>query len=141
VLNQFDVEEMVSKRVCYYFMPHGVGHLLGLDVHDVGGYLSFTPERSNELGLKSLRSARYLSVNTVMTIEPGVYFIPFLLEKAFKDAKIAKYFNESKIKEYYDVGGVRIEDNIVVTADGCENLTQGLPRTVEEIEKVMAGTS
>ena len=141
VLNQFDVEEMVSKRVCYYFMPHGVGHLLGLDVHDVGGYLSFTPERSNELGLKSLRSARYLSVNTVMTIEPGVYFIPFLLEKAFKDAKIAKYFNESKIKEYYDVGGVRIEDNIVVTTDGCENLTQGLPRTVEEIEKVMAGTS
>jgi Xaa-Pro aminopeptidase len=72
-----------------------------------------------------------------MTIEPGVYFIPFLLEKAFKDQEIAKYFNQSKIKEYYDFGGVRIEDNIVVTADGCENLTQGLPRTVEEIENAM----
>ena len=132
-----DVQEMLDARVCYYFMPHGLGHLMGLDVHDVGGYLSFTPPRSTELGLSSLRSARVLAKNTVMTVEPGIYFNKYLLEKAFKEEKVSKYFVEDKVREYFDFGGVRIEDDVYVTETGCVNMTAKLPRTVEEIEAAM----
>ena len=132
-----EVDEMVKARVCYYFMPHGLGHLMGLDVHDVGGYLSYTPPRSKELGLSSLRSARILTKNTVMTVEPGIYFNQYLLEKGFKDEKVSKYFVQDKVKEYYDFGGVRIEDDIYVTENGCVNMTEKMPRTVEEIEAAM----
>ena len=132
-----DVQEMVNNRVCYYFMPHGLGHLMGLDVHDVGGYLSFTPERSKEKGLDCLRTARILEKDMVLSDEPGIYFIPYLLEQGFKDEKVSKYFVQDKIKEYYNFGGVRIEDDILITEDGCVNLTGGLPRTVEEIQNAM----
>ena len=132
-----DVQEMVNNRVCYYFMPHGLGHLMGLDVHDVGGYLSFTPERSKEKGLDCLRTARILEKDMVLSDEPGIYFIPYLLEQGFKDEKVSKYFVQDKIKEYYNFGGVRIEDDILITEDGCVNLTEGLPRTVEEIQNAM----
>ena len=132
-----DVQEMVNNRVCYYFMPHGLGHLMGLDVHDVGGYLSFTPERSKEKGLDCLRTARILEKDMVLSDEPGIYFIPYLLEQGFKDEKVSKYFVQDKIKEYYNFGGVRIEDDILITEDGCVNLTEGLPRTVEEIQNTM----
>ena len=132
------VQDLIDARVAYYFMPHGLGHLMGLEVHDVGGYLSFTPPRIDKPGLSSLRSGRILSVNTVMTVEPGIYFIPYLLENGFKDEKIKDYLNESALKEYYDFGGVRIEDDVIVTADGCINMTADLPRTVEEIEKIMS---
>ena len=132
-----DVQEMLDARVCYYFMPHGLGHLMGLDVHDVGGYLSFTPPRSKELGLSSLRSARVLAKSTVITVEPGIYFNKYLLEKAFGEDKVAKYFVEDKVREYFDFGGVRIEDDVYVTETGCVNMTAKIPRTVEEIEAVM----
>jgi len=132
-----DVKEMLNNRVCYYFMPHGLGHLMGLDVHDVGGYLSFTPERSKEKGLSSLRTARILEKNMILSDEPGIYFIPYLLEKGFNDEKVKKYFVQEEIKKYYEFGGVRIEDDILITDDGCVNLTEGLPRTVEDIEKTM----
>lgn len=140
LLNQgFDLDQMLSDRVGYYFMPHGLGHLMGIEVHDVGGYLSFTPKRLQEPGLSSLRTARYLSVNTVITVEPGIYFIPFLLEKAFSEERLRKYFNVELLKSFYDFGGVRIEDDVVVTVDGCINLTANLPRKVEEIENIMKG--
>ena len=135
----YEVEDMLRDRVAYYFMPHGLGHLMGIDVHDVGGYLSFTPPRSKEVGLSSLRTARYLEKNMILSDEPGIYFIPYLLEKGFSDEKVSKYFVQDKIKEYYDFGGVRIEDDILITDVGCVNLTAGLPRTTEEIEKAMKG--
>ena len=138
LLTNDSIDEMLNKRVCYYFMPHGLGHLIGLDVHDVGGYLSFTPERSKEKGLDCLRTARYLEKNMILSVEPGIYFIKYLLEKGFKDENVGKYFVQDKIKEYYDFGGVRIEDNILITDEGCTNLTEGLPRTTDEIEKAMA---
>ncbi|MCQ2819292.1 MAG: aminopeptidase P family protein [archaeon] len=138
LLGDFDVKEMQDNRVAYYFMPHGLGHFIGLEVHDVGGYLSFTPPRSELPGLSSLRTARTLVKGNVISDEPGIYFIPYLLEKAFKDEKISKYFNAQKIKdEYYDFGGVRIEDDLLILADGVENLSKALPRTVEEIEEAM----
>ena len=67
----------------------------------------------------------------------GIYFIPFLLEKAFVDEKIKDYFNEEKLRTFFDFGGVRIEDDILITEEGCENLSESLPRTIEEIEAIM----
>jgi len=140
VLNQgFSVDEMLEKRVCSYFMPHGLGHLLGLEVHDVGGYLSFTNERICQKGLRSLRTNRNLLANTVVTVEPGCYFVAHLLEQAFADEDLKKYFNSDLIvKEYYGFGGVRIEDVVLVKENDCENLSKNLPRETEEIEKIMA---
>lgn len=133
----YKVEDMVNDRVGFYFMPHGLGHLIGIDTHDAGGYLSFTPERSKEKGLDCLRTARILENNMILSVEPGIYFIPFLLEMGYKDEKVGKYFVQDKLKEYYEFGGVRIEDDVVITEEGCTNLTSGLPRTTDEIEKTM----
>ena len=137
LLNKFKLDDMMKKRIGYYFMPHGLGHLIGLDVHDVGGYLSFTPKRSDVLGLKSLRTARVLEENNVITVEPGIYFIPFLLEKAFLNDSISKYFNIDLLKTYFDFGGVRIEDDVIITKDGYINLSRDLPRKTEEIEALI----
>ena len=132
------VEELQEKRIGYYFMPHGLGHLLGIDVHDVGGYLSFTNPRKTEKGLKSLRTNRVILENMVLTVEPGIYFREFLFEMAAQDEEIKGYFNYDLLKEYYNFGGIRIEDMVVVTETGCENMCTSLPRTTEEIEKAMA---
>ena len=72
-----------------------------------------------------------------LSVEPGIYFIPFLLEMGFKDENVRKYFAQDKLKEYYDFGGVRIEDDVLIDDNGCTNLTSGLPRTTEEIENAM----
>lgn len=74
-----DVDEMQAKRIGFIFMPHGLGHLIGLDVHDVGGYLPGCPERSTLPGLKSLRTSRTMQAGMCITIEPGCYFRDFLL--------------------------------------------------------------
>jgi Xaa-Pro dipeptidase len=136
ILNNLDIEDMLRDRVCYYFMPHGLGHFMGLEVHDVGGYLSFTPNRLTQLGLASLRTARYLAVDNVITVEPGIYFIPFLLDQALKDDNLKKYFN-LKVRDFYNFGGIRIEDDVLITEDGAENLTEALPRNVKDIENIM----
>ncbi|KAI5753188.1 hypothetical protein M8J77_024442 [Diaphorina citri] len=130
------IDELMEHNIGALFQPHGLGHLIGIDVHDVGGYLPHCPPRGTLPGLKSLRTARVLAENMVLTIEPGCYFIPAILEKAFKDEKIAFLFNQDKIREYFNTGGVRIEDVVVVKANGIENLVN-VPRTVEEIEKWM----
>jgi Xaa-Pro dipeptidase len=134
------IENLLEKRVAYYFMPHGLGHLLGLEVHDVGGYLSFTPPRIQQKGLSSLRTARVLEAGNVLTVEPGIYFIPFLLEKAYADDTIKDYFQQDVIKKFMNdgkVSGIRIEDDVLITNLGCKNLTEDLPRTPEEIERLM----
>jgi len=139
ILNEFPLVELLEKRICYYFMPHGLGHFLGLETHDVGGYLSFTPPRSDKLGLKQLRTSRYLATGNVITVEPGIYFIKFLLENALDDINTKKYFNEQELKKYYDFGGIRIEDDVLIIHSGCINLSGNLARTTEDIEKLMSG--
>ena len=138
ILNDgFSIDEMIEDRVYFYFQPHGLGHLIGLDVHDAGGYLSFTNQRSTEPGKRSLRTARIMEEGTVITVEPGCYFIKFHLENAFANEKVSKYFNKTKCIEYYNFGGIRLEDVVVVQKNGCFNLCKELPRTTEEIEAIM----
>ena len=112
-------------------MPHGLGHLVGLDVHEVGGYLPHFPPRSSKWGLKSLRTARNLEENMVLTIEPGLYFVEFLLKEQFDlGFKVSDYVDIDLAFAYREeVAGVRIEDCVLVTKDGIENLTQ-VPRSI-----------
>lgn len=133
-----DIDEMMEKRISALFMPHGLGHMLGIDTHDVGGYLEFNPPRPTERGIKNLRTACIVKEGMYMTIEPGVYFIKALLEPAFQNPEEAKFLNEEKIRSMMDFGGVRLEDDVVITADGMENFTR-CPRKIEDVEAVMAG--
>ena len=133
-----DVEELMAAEVGALFMPHGLGHLLGIDTHDVGGYGPGLPERPAGPGINRLRTARTLEAGMVMTVEPGCYFNAFLLEPALAAPATARFFVADKVRACLDFGGVRIEDNVIITADGSESMTD-VPRTVAEIEAVMAG--
>eukprot|EP00831_Metopus_contortus_P074334 TRINITY_DN678_c0_g1_i1.p1 TRINITY_DN678_c0_g1~~TRINITY_DN678_c0_g1_i1.p1 ORF type:complete len:374 (+),score=63.92 TRINITY_DN678_c0_g1_i1:77-1198(+) len=134
-----DVKEMQENRVSYLFMPHGLGHLLGLDTHDVGGYLKHTPAKIMKPGLKNVRLARNLEKNMIFTVEPGCYFIDFLLKEGAAKLGIPTHFiNFDKIEPFMKMGGVRIEDDVVMTDSGIDIMTP-LPRTVEQIEAFMAG--
>lgn len=136
--SKYTVEEMLEKRVSYYFFPHGLGHFIGLDNHDVGGYLSFTPVRPTEKGMNKLRTSRLLMKNMVLTVEPGIYFNEYLLNQAFNDPNVNKYFvKEEILKNYINIGGIRIEDMVVVKENGCEVLSYNLVRKTEEIEELM----
>ncbi|CAH0562011.1 unnamed protein product [Brassicogethes aeneus] len=133
-----DVTEMLAAGLAATFQPHGLGHFMGLDVHDVGGYLNGQPERCDKPGLKNLRTARILDERMVLTIEPGCYFIDPLLDAALSDEKLSKFLVPEHLKRFRNFGGVRIEDDVVITKEGCVNLTK-VPRTVEEIENWIAG--
>lgn len=130
------VDEMMEARLGAVFMPHGLGHFIGLDVHDVGGYPKGT-ERIDQPGLRNLRTVRVLQERMHITIEPGCYFIPPVLDAALKDPKQTQFLVKEKLDEFRDFGGVRIEDDVLITKDGVDNFTQ-VPRTVEEIESWMA---
>lgn len=126
-------------RLGAVFMPHGLGHFVGIDTHDVGGYLPGHPERSMEAGLKSLRTARVLKPNMVLTVEPGCYFIDHLLDSALRDPKLSPHFRADRLQQFRGFGGVRLEDVIWIPPTGpCINFTV-CPRTISEVEYVMAG--
>jgi Xaa-Pro dipeptidase len=115
----------------------GLGHLLGLNVHDVGG---FHPGHTRETkpGLAYLRLDRKLEPGMVLTVEPGIYFNEAWVEQALKDEKIAKYINADEVRTWYGFGGCRMEDDILITEDGFENLAGEWPTTADEIEAVIA---
>ncbi|CAG9788144.1 unnamed protein product [Diatraea saccharalis] len=131
-----DVEEMIKSGINGILQPHGLGHLLGLDVHDVGGYLPSCPPRPSP-PLARLRTARQLQPGMILTIEPGCYFIPRLLHGAKNNPDQSRFFNWDVMEKYRGFGGVRIEDDVLITETGVENLTF-VPRTVAEIEDFMA---
>ncbi|KAL1547730.1 Xaa-Pro dipeptidase [Salvia divinorum] len=132
-----DVDAMVQERIGAVFIPHGLGHLLGIDTHDPGGYLKGA-ERPKEPGLKSLRTSRELLEGMVITVEPGCYFIDALLLPAMENAQTSKFFNRNEISRFRGFGGVRIESDVYVSCDGCVNMTK-CPRAIKDIEAVMAG--
>lgn len=136
-LLQGNVDDMMKANLAATFQPHGLGHFLGLDVHDVGGYLEGHPARPEPAGLKSLRTARCLQAGMVLTVEPGCYFIDRLMDKALNDPELSKFLVKEELEQYRGFGGVRIEDDIIVTETGVELMTK-VPRTVEEIEATMA---
>ncbi|GJJ77704.1 Xaa-Pro dipeptidase [Entomortierella parvispora] len=133
---EYSIEELLSKHIDGYFFPHGLGHMIGLDVHDVGGYPKGV-ERIQAPGLQYLRMRRTLEAGFVVTVEPGVYFVEFILNGAKNDAEIAKYINWEVTERFAKVGGVRIEDCIVITETGIDNLTIA-PKEIAEIEAIMA---
>jgi Xaa-Pro dipeptidase len=133
------VEELVELRLGAVFMPHGLGHFIGIDTHDVGGYLPGHPERSTLPGLKSLRTSRILQPNMVLTVEPGCYFIDHLLDGAVQNRLLSLHLRADRLQEYRGYGGVRLEDVIWIPPEGeCVNFTL-CPRTISEVEFVMAG--
>ena len=138
-----DLETMVQEGVGGLFMPHGLGHAIGLDVHDMEDlgeqYVGYRDglERSTQLGLKSLRLAKELEAGNVLTVEPGCYFIPELIRKYRSEGIFTQYVNYAGLEEYLNFGGIRIEDNVVVTHNGFEVLGDPIPKTVAEVEKIM----
>ncbi|CCW62082.1 unnamed protein product [Phytomonas sp. EM1] len=133
-----DVDELMEKEVMQYFQPHGLGHLIGLDVHDVGSYLEDCPPRPTRKDSSRLRTARVLEAGVYITVEPGCYFNQALMEKLLSDETLKFFVNEEMLNEYWNFGGVRIESDVLVTEDGAINYTC-VPRTVDEIESTMAG--
>ena len=123
------------------FQPAGLGHFIGLDVHDVGGYLEGHPPRDETgPGLRNLRTARILESNMVLTVEPGCYFIDHLLDAALEDPELSEFLARDRIEEFRGFGGVRIEEVCIVRdGPGLEVISRPLPRTVEEIEAWMRG--
>jgi len=136
-----EVDDLIDMRLGAVFMPHGLGHFIGIDTHDVGGYLEGHPSRVELPGLRSLRTARILREGMTITVEPGCYFIDHLLDEALRpESPLRKHIDKEALAKYRGFGGVRLEDVVCVTTDGCENFTIA-PRTVEEVEAVASGQS
>ena len=131
------IEGMLEADLGAIFMPHGLGHFIGIDTHDVGGYSPGTPARSKRPGERKLRTARQLEEGMVITVEPGCYFIEPLIKAALSDERQKKFLTD-RVNDFRGFGGVRLEDNVWITSDGCENLTL-CPRAVEEVIDVMNG--
>ena len=139
-----DLDEMVATGTAGLFMPHGLGHNMGLDVHDMEDLgedlVGYDPDqkRSSQLGLRSLRMARRLVPGNVITDEPGIYFIPDLIGMWKKEGR--PFVNYAALEEgYLDFGGIRIEDDVLVTADGARRLGGiRLPASPDEVEAAMA---
>uniref|UniRef100_A0A6A7G5N1 Xaa-Pro dipeptidase n=1 Tax=Hirondellea gigas TaxID=1518452 RepID=A0A6A7G5N1_9CRUS len=137
ILHNGTIEEYIEANLGTVFMPHGLGHFIGLAVHDVGGFTAEHPRRT-EPGICYLRTARVLQAGMLTSVEPGCYFIDDLLDKALADDKQGRFLNASVLRRFRGFGGVRLEDDVLVTPDGIENFTI-CPRTVNDIWAVMNG--
>lgn len=137
-----DIKEAVKQGAHALFFPHGLGHLLGLDVHDLENFgennfgYDNKIKRSSQFGLKSLRYAKALVPGIVITVEPGIYFIPQLIEKWEAEKKFEEFINYQRLNLYKNFGGIRIEDDILVTNNGSRILGKPIPKSIEEIEEV-----
>ena len=139
-----DLDEMVSEGIAGLFMPHGLGHNMGLDVHDMEdlgeNLVGYDPDqtRARQLGLGSLRMARRLRPGHVITDEPGIYFIPALIDKWKAEGTGKGFVNYDKLQSYYDFGGIRLEDDVLVTETGARRLGPSrLPIAPDDVEEAM----
>ena len=145
-LMQGDVDEAVTAGAHAMFLPHGLGHMMGMDVHDMEGlgqiYVGFDDEtRPNleQFGTNCLRMGRKLEEGFVVTDEPGIYFIPQLIDEWKASGHCAEFLNFDKLETYKDFGGIRIEDYVLITKDGCQFLGQKrIPYHPDELEAFMA---
>ncbi len=139
-----DTEEAVQAGAHTLFMPHGLGHMMGLDVHDMEGLgedlvgYDDTIKRSDQFGTAYLRLGKKLKPGFVLTDEPGIYFIPDLIDKFKSEGKFTEFVNYDKLESYRTFGGIRIEDDILVTENGCRVLGKPIPKTIADVEKTMA---
>lgn len=135
-----NTEEAVNAGAHTLFFQCGLGHMLGLDVHDMEGlgedYVGYTDKikRNPEFGWRSLRLGRALEPGFVITVEPGVYFIPELISRWRLQKKNSQYINYDMVKKYEDFGGLRVEDDVLVTENGYRVLGRKIPKTVDEVE-------
>jgi Xaa-Pro aminopeptidase len=135
-----DVDEAVAEGAHALFMPHGLGHMMGLDVHDMEvlgeNYIGYNDQvkRSDQFGLSFLRFALPYKPGHVFTVEPGIYFIPQLIDQWKSEGKFREFINYNKVEEWKDFGGVRIEDNVLITEKGHKLLGKPIPKTIAEIE-------
>ena len=116
------LEDVLAAELGAIFLPHGLGHFIGCDTHDVGGYLSNTPPRPTAPGVNKLRTARTLEAGMVITVEPGCYFINILLRRARANPAQSRFINEDTLQRFMRFGGVRLEDVVVITDVGFSNL-------------------
>jgi len=138
-----DVEEAVRNGAHALFFPHGLGHMMGLDVHDMEGlgedYVGYdeTVKRSSQFGLAYLRLAKALKPGFVFTDEPGIYFIPSLIDLWRKEGKHKDFINYDEVEKFKDFGGIRIEDDLLITSDGCKVMGKKIPKEIDDIEQIM----
>jgi Xaa-Pro aminopeptidase len=139
-----NIEESVALGAHALFMPHGLGHQIGLDVHDMEdlgenfvGY-DETIQRSKIFGWGSLRMAKTLRPGHVITVEPGIYFVPHLIDIWKKEKKFEAFINYAQIENYRNFGGVRIEDCVLITEEGHKVLGTHLPKSISEIESMLS---
>ena len=140
-----DVKEAVKNGAHAMFMPHGLGHMMGLDVHDMEDlgqiYVGYDDEIRpvNQFGTAYLRLGKRLKPGFVITNEPGCYFIPALIDKWQAEGINKDFINFDKVNEYRDFGGIRLEDDILVTDTGSQIIGKRIPITPEEVEKTVKG--
>jgi Xaa-Pro aminopeptidase len=137
-----DTAAAVEAGAHALFFPHGLGHMMGLDVHDMedlGDIVGYPKgeARNPQFGLKSLRMSRPLEAGFVLTVEPGIYFIPALIDRWMEEKRHMEFIAYDKLTPYRDFGGCRIEDDVLVTPTGYRVLGPGIPKTVAEVEAAM----
>ncbi len=139
-----DIDEALKAEAHTLFMPHGLGHMMGMDVHDMEGlgedYVGYdeNTKRATTFGTAYLRLGKELKPGYVLTVEPGIYFIPDLIDQFRNEGKYLDFVNYDKVETYKDFGGIRIEDDILVTETGYRVLGKPIPKTIAEIEATMA---
>lgn len=139
-----NVDDAVAAGAHTLFFPHGLGHMMGMDVHDMEGlgenYVGYNEKtkRSDQFGTAYLRLGKELNPGYVLTVEPGCYFIPALIDKFRSEGKFTDFINYDRVETYKDFGGIRIEDDVLVTENSHRILGKPIPKTVAEIEQTMA---
>lgn len=135
-----DIAEAIEQGAHALFFPHGLGHMLGLDVHDMENlgedFVGYDEniQRSKQFGLAYLRLAKELKEGYVLTVEPGIYFIPQLIDQWKSGNKFSSFINYDTIEKFRDFGGIRIEDDVLVTANGQRVIGKTIPKTIEDVE-------